>query len=111
MLQQEFDQKTDVWSFGRIQIVACWLLGVVLYEILTHKIPYKGLNPFQIFQSLQKQEPYLKMDVLQNVELYPKPLVDVLETCLSFTPSERPDFEAISISLESSFQNNNNNNQ
>ena len=45
---QKIDQRTDIWSFG-----------VILYEMITGKYPFKGEHDASLFYSIINQTPEL----------------------------------------------------
>ncbi|MEE9442986.1 MAG: protein kinase [candidate division Zixibacteria bacterium] len=64
----EVDHRTDIWS-----------LSVVLFEMLTGKLPFKGDNEQAIIYSILNEEPGLKEEMLKS---FPAPLITLLEKSL-----------------------------
>ncbi|XP_054856660.1 mixed lineage kinase domain-like protein [Eublepharis macularius] len=78
-----YDAPSEIYSFG-----------VVLWEIITGKIPFKGCTSQEIYQKVYKegyQEPL--------GEDCPSDLQEVINQCRNFQPSKRPTAEAIVDSL------------
>jgi serine/threonine-protein kinase len=69
------DQRSDVWS-----------VGVVLYEALTGKRPFRGANSTAVIYSIVHTEPGRIDETGKNL---PKDLADVVERCLKKSPDER----------------------
>ncbi|KAI5069934.1 hypothetical protein GOP47_0014277 [Adiantum capillus-veneris] len=78
-----YGHKADIFSFG-----------IVLWELLTGKLPYESMNPVQaaigVRQGLRPQIP----------EQTPPELSDLIKRCWHDNPSERPDFCEISSVLQ-----------
>eukprot|EP00027_Filamoeba_sp_ATCC50430_P015123 CAMPEP_0168575864 /NCGR_PEP_ID=MMETSP0413-20121227/19928_1 /TAXON_ID=136452 /ORGANISM="Filamoeba nolandi, Strain NC-AS-23-1" /LENGTH=443 /DNA_ID=CAMNT_0008609475 /DNA_START=5 /DNA_END=1333 /DNA_ORIENTATION=+ len=87
-----YNQKTDVWSYG-----------VVMYEILTRKIPFHELDLVHVATSVSLKELSLVPEIKENAEKkkYPAVLVSLLETCLNYVPEERPEFDTIMKAFDS----------
>ncbi|KAJ4962265.1 hypothetical protein NE237_022204 [Protea cynaroides] len=74
-----YDHKADVFSYG-----------IVLWELLTGKIPYEFLTPLQAAVGVVQKG--LRPTIPKNT--HPK-LVELLERCWQQDPSLRPDFSEI----------------
>lgn len=69
------DERSDIWS-----------LGAVLYEILTGKIPFDGVNAYEIMGKVVKDEP---PPVLELEPSAPPELAAVAHKCLNKSPGQR----------------------
>jgi serine/threonine protein kinase/Tfp pilus assembly protein PilF len=72
---EEVDQRTDIWS-----------LGVVMYEMITGQLPFKGENAQAVIYSILKEEPEPIASSLSNIPLELKKIVN---KCLAKECSNR----------------------
>jgi len=80
---QPYDQKADVFSFA-----------IVLWELLTAKLPYDSMTPLQAALGVRQG---LRPPIPQNTH----PTVEnLLKRCWEADPTMRPSFSEIRIMLE-----------
>ncbi|KAM2008949.1 hypothetical protein ACFX16_003790 [Malus domestica] len=79
-----YDHKADVFSFG-----------VVLWELLTGKLPYEHLTPLQAAVGVAQKG--LRPTIPKNT---PPKLAELLEKCWQQDPAPRPDFSEIIENLQ-----------
>jgi eukaryotic-like serine/threonine-protein kinase len=73
---REVDGRTDVWAFG-----------VIVYEMLTGRLPFAGDTPAAMHHAILKEEPADPAGVRSDL---PGSLVSLCRNCLSKNPSGRP---------------------
>ncbi|XP_076597895.1 protein-tyrosine kinase 6b [Chaetodon auriga] len=82
----KFSNKSDVWSFG-----------VLLYELTTYGgVPYPALSNQEVFQQVTKG---YRMPAPAKC---PSFLYQIMLTCWSAAPADRPDFKSLKVQLDSS---------
>ncbi|KAF1872085.1 hypothetical protein Lal_00012306 [Lupinus albus] len=78
------NEKCDVYSFG-----------VILWELVTLKLPWTGLNPMQVVAAVGFQDRHL--DIPMDVD----PLVaSIIWECLQKDPNLRPSFAQLTVALK-----------
>ncbi|GLU07017.1 hypothetical protein SLE2022_239970 [Rubroshorea leprosula] len=80
---QPYDQKADVFSFA-----------IVLWELVTAKIPYETMTPLQAALGVRQG---MRPELPRNA--HPK-LLDLMQKCWETVPSKRPSFSEIIVELE-----------
>jgi len=82
-----YDQSTDVWAYG-----------MVVYECLTRKQPYEGLNAQQIMKQVCMSNKLPDMALVERG--CPDVLTAMMRECCAFAPTDRPSFAALVTRLE-----------
>jgi serine/threonine protein kinase/tetratricopeptide (TPR) repeat protein len=72
---QSVDHRCDIWA-----------LGVVFYELLTGRLPFRGDYPEPVMFSIVNEEPIALSDYLSDV---PEPLQALMDKVLKKDPAER----------------------
>ncbi|KAJ8541524.1 hypothetical protein K7X08_002340 [Anisodus acutangulus] len=80
---QPYDQKADVFSFA-----------IVLWELLTAKVPYDTMTPLQAALGVRQG---LRPELPENA--HPR-MLDLMQRCWEAIPSDRPSFFEIQAELE-----------
>eukprot|EP00027_Filamoeba_sp_ATCC50430_P003991 CAMPEP_0168564304 /NCGR_PEP_ID=MMETSP0413-20121227/13170_1 /TAXON_ID=136452 /ORGANISM="Filamoeba nolandi, Strain NC-AS-23-1" /LENGTH=949 /DNA_ID=CAMNT_0008595959 /DNA_START=88 /DNA_END=2934 /DNA_ORIENTATION=- len=75
MKRKVYNYKTDVWSYG-----------VVLYEIMTRKLPYFEYDLMQVAANVMMGQMSLIPDIEKKKHLYPPVMVTVMKQCLQLNP-------------------------
>lgn len=78
-LKNNYDSKVDVYAYA-----------IILWEMITEKIPFMGLNPMQIMTAVCQNHirPPLPTNISPRLEM-------LLNLCWAQSPQERPDFKTI----------------
>jgi len=84
MRERLYNKKTDIWSFG-----------VVVYEIITRKVPYSDADVINIATSVVLGERSLVPEIEKDQHMYPEVLVKIIQVCLKHSPQDRPLFDNI----------------
>ncbi|XP_076362033.1 mitogen-activated protein kinase kinase kinase 20-like [Tachypleus tridentatus] len=72
-------ESCDIWSYG-----------VVLWELLTHEVPFKGIEGFQIAWAVVEKDERLTIP-----SSCPPKFADLMKQCWKTDPKERPSFRQI----------------
>ena len=79
---QPVDARADVYA-----------LGIILFEMLTGTVPFKGPTPFMVMRAHQLEDAPILRRLRPELHI-PKPLCDLVRKCLSKPPDERPEHAA-----------------
>eukprot|EP01130_Rhizamoeba_saxonica_P001011 TRINITY_DN10888_c0_g1_i1.p1 TRINITY_DN10888_c0_g1~~TRINITY_DN10888_c0_g1_i1.p1 ORF type:complete len:556 (+),score=107.78 TRINITY_DN10888_c0_g1_i1:20-1687(+) len=83
--------KGDIWSFG-----------MVLYEFITHKIPFDGKSPGRVYQSItQHKKPKLTSNSIKG---WPEEYINCFYDCIIYDEEIRCDFDHVLEVLSSAEQ-------
>ncbi|XP_022657512.1 tyrosine-protein kinase sid-3-like isoform X3 [Varroa destructor] len=83
----KYSQRSDVWSFG-----------VLIWELLTGQIPYKGVDPVAIAYGIGSEKLTLPIP-----ETCPEKFKNLMTDCWNADPHRRPLFDKIIYQLEDIF--------
>lgn len=73
-----------------------WSLGMVLYEMLTLKLPYEEIVLLDVKEHvLAKHTPVIPSNMINNV-----PLLSLFTLCTKFDPTERPTADEVLIYIK-----------
>ena len=83
MRSEEYTEKVDVYGYG-----------LVLYQLITNKLPYDGMKKTTLIEQViyNNQRPKIKHYI-------PSPFFNLLTFCWHRDPNERPSFEGIMTEL------------
>lgn len=81
---EPYDEKVDVYAFG-----------MILWELLTHEVPFFGLDSTQIIYHVVVL--HSQPDIPEDA---PHRLQETIKACLSINPTERPSFEELKKAFE-----------
>ena len=69
-----------------------WALGMIIYEVMTRKVPYEGLKDLQIGKKMLTKE---LPDMTLVEKGAPDGLFKVFEACCQFEPNDRPTADVV----------------
>ena len=79
-------KETDVWAFG-----------LIVWEILFKKIPFKELGPHQMVNQVGKNEKFVNNYLWTKHKKVCDPfLTEISKMCTAYDPKERPTFAELS---------------
>jgi len=96
LADQNADQKDEEYTYPYSRESDTWSYGMVMYEILCKKLPFKD-DQQAIFDLRNKKRPAITKEVQDDNKL--RNLVRLMKACWEENPDERPSMGAIRISL------------
>ena len=78
-MTKRYEEASDVFSYG-----------MILWEMLTGKVPYYGMNPNQIIGLVADCKKIVEVPKVGNYAMR-----KLIKSCISYFPEKRPSFERI----------------
>jgi hypothetical protein len=70
-----------------------WSFGVVIYEILTQKVPYGDLSVIEVAKRVVMED--LRLQLPSHIQNECPEITELMKKCFETVPEKRPSFEEI----------------